>query len=597
VLAGIVAAACAIRLLHAAALHDTAFPRFPLVYAESDMHAFWEWAQRIQSGDWLGRDTYHPAFAWMRDVAPLATWHRWWGGEQIFHQAPLYPYFVATLIGVTGATTPEPVLVVQLLLGALQPIVLFALGRRLADERVGLVAAALSAAYAPLVFHEGVLLRDWLPPLLEPLALVLLLRAAERGRARDWALAGASLGAALLARETALLLVPAVALWLATRRASVRSTAAAAVCLALGFAAALAPLVARNAAVGAPLLALSNRGGVTFAQHNAAPSSALWSEYDPALQRQILVQADGDGRAVVRATLATYGGDTGALLRKLATKLRGAADPIEIPSNVSFAYGRELSWMLRALPGYGLVFPLGVAGILLAARGGRRPALLLLYVAISLATLAVSLPLARYRLPLATALMPFAGLAVIALADAARARRALRCAAIATAIGVAAVAQQWILAVPELRTSSWMALYGAGVEHRTAAAVYAADGRPDRAADELRRLRERAPDDPWSTEIARGARRAELELRAESAARLIGTRRPAEARAELARAEALAGEEAHGEALLARLGGLYEQLGDADKAQALRARSADAAAKVSEPGSAEPPAVSAAPRP
>jgi len=517
-LAGIVVAALAIRLLHLHAIADTAFPRFPLAFTESDMHAFWSWAQAIVAGDWLGRDTYHPSFAWMREMAPIETWHRWWGGGQIFHQSPLYPYFVAGVVGATGASDPMPVLLVQLVLGALQPLVVFALARRIADERAALVAAALTALYAPFVFHQSVLLRDWLPPLLEPFALVLLLRAADRSRALDWIVAGAAVGVAFLNRETALLLVPAAGAWLALERCGrPRALASAATLLALGFGAALAPVAARNAAVGAPLLSFSNRGPVTFAQHNAAASSGLWSEYDTAVQKQILERVDA-GDSVVRATLATYP-DAGAVARKIATKLRGAVDPIEIPSNVSFAYARELSWVLRVLPGYGLVLPLGAVGLALSLCAWRRNALLILYLGITVATLVISLPLGRYRLPLATVWIVYAGVAVVAAFDAARARRAGRLAAIAAGVAVAALLQHRVLSVSELRTAGWMAMYGAGVEHRTAAELHAADGRLDRAADELARLRARANADPWTQEIARGVEPIEARLRAEWAAR------------------------------------------------------------------------------
>lgn len=536
----IVAAAVAIRLLHYAAIADTAFPRFPLVFTESDLHAFWAWAQTIVAGDWLGRDTYHPDFAWMREMATTETWHRWWGGKEIFHQAPLYPYFVAAVVLLTGATAPGPVLLVQLLLGALQPLVLFELGRRIADERAGLVAAGLAALYAPFVFQQGVLLRDWLPPILEPLALLLLLRAADRRSARDWLVAGVAVGVALLTRETAMLLVPAIGVWLLFARWRRWNELAVAVALLIvGVGVALTPLAARNAAVGAPLLSLSNRGGVTFVQHNAAPNSALWSELDATLQKQILQQTDGNGRAIVFATLATYGGDPWAVARKLGMKLRGAADPIEIPSNVSFSYGRELSWVLRALPGYALVFPLGVAGLLLSLRHWRRHLLLYLYFGITVATLLISLPLARYRLPLATVLIVYAGFAVSACIDAARARRWPSLAASLASIAIAALLQQFVLAVPELRTASWMAMYGAGVEHSTAAGVYLADGRFDRAADELARLRARASDDPWTVAIARNAALVESSVRTDLAASLIGYDRKDEARAQLALAQRL----------------------------------------------------------
>src|SRR5574341_1749810 len=88
----------ALRPVHFRAISETAYPSLPLIATELAMHATLEWAQAILAGDWLSRDTYHPYFQWMRDLAPLETWYRWWGGKEIFQQAPLYTYFVVLLL-------------------------------------------------------------------------------------------------------------------------------------------------------------------------------------------------------------------------------------------------------------------------------------------------------------------------------------------------------------------------------------------------------------------------------------------------------------------------------------------------------------------
>src|SRR5262249_29085381 len=158
--------ALSIRLMHFMSIGRTAFPRFPLVFDQSDMNTYWEWAQTILAGDWLGRNTYHPAFIWMKAIAPQETCFQWWGGKAIVQQAPLYPYFMAGVLAISRGSF-ESILVVQLVLGALQPLVVYALARRLFDSRVGMLAAAATAVYGPFIFYQGVLLRDWLPPLLE----------------------------------------------------------------------------------------------------------------------------------------------------------------------------------------------------------------------------------------------------------------------------------------------------------------------------------------------------------------------------------------------------------------------------------------------
>ena len=73
-LLAILVLALGLRLVHFWTLVGTAFPQFPLAFDQSDMRTFWEWAQTIVAGDWLGRNTYHPAFDWMKTIAPQETW-------------------------------------------------------------------------------------------------------------------------------------------------------------------------------------------------------------------------------------------------------------------------------------------------------------------------------------------------------------------------------------------------------------------------------------------------------------------------------------------------------------------------------------------
>jgi hypothetical protein len=146
-----------VRTLHLLALIKTPYPLIPVVWPESDMHMYWSWAQTIVAGDWLGRETYHPYLDWMMNLGSPDAWSRWWGGREIFQEAPLYAYWLAALVAL-GAS-PASVLAIQLVVGALQPLLIFALARRLFSARVGLFAAALTAVYGPFVFHEGTLLR------------------------------------------------------------------------------------------------------------------------------------------------------------------------------------------------------------------------------------------------------------------------------------------------------------------------------------------------------------------------------------------------------------------------------------------------------
>jgi 4-amino-4-deoxy-L-arabinose transferase-like glycosyltransferase len=496
------------------------------------MYANWQWALRILAGDWLGRDTYHPYFEWMKAIAPLETWYRWWGGKEIFQQAPLYPYWVAGLMALSSRSLSF-VILVQLMVGALQPLVMFALARRLFDERVGLVAAALTALYGPFIFYEGVLLRDWLPPVLEPLALLALLNAWGSGRSRDWLLAGGTLGAALLTKETVLLFLLLVGVWLLWETwPPHRQIGRAGAWILVGLLLSLSPLLLRNVVVGAPVFALSNRAAQSFIAGNAIDSSPTWGKWGLSSRRGILERSDGKLPAVIQETLRMYQGDYGLFLRKQALKLRGLIDPYEAPNNESYYYGLDISPVLRFTLRYGFIFPLGIAGLLLSLPTWRGQRLLYLYMLAALGGLLFSVTLGRYRLVLVPGLTLYAAAFLVWLSHTVSDKQVLRAlGGLGAVVGVALAQQLWLpLAKPEQ--------YVRPHEYLLSAQVYASEGRLDRSVAELDRLRERAEQLPDFANLVDTAALPEGDYRAQWAKQLLEEGRRAEAQQQVKLAEA-----------------------------------------------------------
>ncbi len=568
-LLAITAGGLAVRLLHFAAISSTAFPRIPQVFTDSDMYAVWQWAQTILEGDFLGRDTHHPNFQWMQTVAPLETWYRWWGGKEIFQQAPLYTYWVAGLLAVSGRSL-SMVLLGQLLLGALQPLVVFSLGRRLWDARVGLVAGALSALYGLLIFHQGALLRDWLPPLLEPLGLVLLLRARSRQRRGDWALAGAALGVALLAKETILLLVPLVLLWLVWEHGGPsRKAVAAAACVLGGLLVAVAPLITRNVLVGAPPFALSNRAAIAFIHGNAADGFPI-GVVDPPSMKKILWRTDGRLLGVVRETLETYDGDWYRFLRHHLFKLRGLADPLEVPDNLAFSYGLEISPVLRFTLGYGIIFPLGVAGFVVALPRWRATLLLILSVLPILGGMLFTVVLARYRLALVPTLALFGAAGLVGCLDLVRSRRWMPTLATLGLVAALAALQQSVLPIQALRDDETVAIHTPSYYY--SAQIYAASGQFDRAAEEFERLGRRARQVPGFPSVVATASLLEGDNRARWTQQLLEQGRLDEARRQVALAENAYRDHDAISHTRYNLGLLYLRLGEPAKARAFLMR-------------------------
>ena len=380
---------------------DTALPWFPEMATATDMHATWEWTDQILAGDLLGRDTYHPAFGWMKEAGSAEEWARRWGDIHIFQQEPLYAYFVAVLRWLLPSPLHSIPLFQLLLGGMLLPLAVYSLGRQIVGTRTGLHAAAIAAVFGPAIFYQCALLRDWTIPIGSAFALALAIAGIRRTRP-GWLLgAGLLLGLGALMKSTALLWLPVVLFWLwfasgktANRALAARGTAA----VLLGFALGLSPLVARNCLVGAPPLALSNRLPEGLIQGNAADAYPAELYYPPS-QDATLRASGGSALKVAGEILRGYGESPGSFLRVQGMKLRAAFAPVDLADNLSYDYGRLRLPLLRYCPSWGLLLPLAIPGVLLllGGRRGRAPWVAGLLAANAVAIL-LPIALGRYRL-------------------------------------------------------------------------------------------------------------------------------------------------------------------------------------------------------
>jgi dolichyl-phosphate-mannose--protein O-mannosyl transferase len=175
-----------------------------------------------------------PAFSYLLHVV-LGTW---FGGG--------WPFGAENEVGSAFATDPSAVFVVSrttsAVLGTAAVAFVYLTGARLYDRRVGLVAAALMAVAFLPVFYSHLALND--VPALLPLAVSAYGSAGvlTRGRAVDYAVAGAGLGLAAATKYTAgIVVLPLIVAWASQlagdRRAALRGIVAggavAAVCFVL----------------------------------------------------------------------------------------------------------------------------------------------------------------------------------------------------------------------------------------------------------------------------------------------------------------------------------------------------------------------------
>jgi Dolichyl-phosphate-mannose-protein mannosyltransferase len=182
-------------------------------------------------------------------------------------RAPLFTMFVAGLykLGLAGSDGR----LVGLLTGGGTIVALGLLGRRLAGERAGLIAAGLAALYPILIAADGAMMTESTYGVFAAFSLVVAYRLLDRPSLGYAALLGALLGLAALARGEALLLLPLLLIALVRRPGGRRPGGwrAAAVVVA-AFAVVLAPWTIRNwSAFDRPVL-VATEGGETLAGAN-----------------------------------------------------------------------------------------------------------------------------------------------------------------------------------------------------------------------------------------------------------------------------------------------------------------------------------------
>lgn len=365
-----------------------------------------EWAKSLAGGDWVGAEA--------------------------FFRAPLYPY----LLGVLFVLFKGSVLaarIVQATYGALTPVALFFLSRRVLS-RTGAVAAALVACVYPfLIYFDNELLIVSLITLLDVLLLLAIVRADEAPTWGRWLGAGVLMGLSAIARPNILIFAPVVFAWAwwrersregrAARRGRVahvccatpaRTAAARFACFAAGVVIVVSPVTIRNYLLDKDFVPIASQGGVNFYIGNnehADGISALVPELGIGWQTDEAIRfaEQAEGRRLKPSEFSGYWykrgwdfilGQPGAAARLLLKKVVLFWDRFELANNKDVYYFARMSLVYRALQwlSFGVIAPLALLGAWISR---RKPAavLLIAFVFSYMGTVLAFFINARYRLP------------------------------------------------------------------------------------------------------------------------------------------------------------------------------------------------------
>ncbi|MCK4547079.1 MAG: tetratricopeptide repeat protein [Candidatus Eisenbacteria sp.] len=395
--------AFALRLIHL--LNARQSPLFDSLGLDAKFYD--RWATAIAEGDWLSQGP--------------------------FFMGPLYPYFLAVFYRLFDTSIFQTA-IIQAVIDSASCALIYVTGCRLwGREKEGLLAGLLACFYGPMILYTGELLFPTLAMFINILFLYLVVRADESWNPGVLFLAGILLGLSALGKATVLVFYPVVvAWWLVKRpRPALRSLVRPAAVLALGVAAMVLPVTARNRMVGGDWVLITSNAGLNFHIGNNAQSSGAYLRpasldvsVDPAGQR---IAEAAWGRSLKPSEVSKYwfseslkflDGHPERFASLFLKKMVFFWSAWEVPQIESFNFQKRYSPILKLpFPSYGWIVPLAVVGVVLAGSRRRWAALPMgLAVAYSLA-IAVFFVTGRYRMAVLPYLLILSAGGILVLAE------------------------------------------------------------------------------------------------------------------------------------------------------------------------------------
>ena len=328
------------------------------------------------------------------------------------HWSFIYPPYLAAVYAIVGYHPLIARLVQGAVGGMLISLLLYLIGRRVADETTGLVGAGLAAVYGYFIYYSAALMTEAFFIVCVLFVLYLGLELKERPTLRGWLLLGLALGIGGLLRQTMLLFVPFLLLWLfwELRTKGIRwwyFVLPIIVIILL-----IAPWTIRNYLVFHQFLPLNSNAGYALFASNNPNLGTDWNNDEVVVP--VPTELAGQNEAELDRALSKRG--ISFILndpeRYLWLTLDKTLEYFKFwPSSES----SRISNLNRVLS-FGLYLPFMFLGLCLSFSRWRSFAILYLFIVIHTGIHLLSWPAPRYRLSVDAVLMVFAALAVLELA-------------------------------------------------------------------------------------------------------------------------------------------------------------------------------------
>lgn len=398
---GVFLAALLVRVLYL--LEFRRSPFFPVLLGDSQSYD--QWAQRLAAGDWIGK--------------------------VVFYQSPLYPYLLGVLYEIVGRDLVVARLLQGLAGAAGCALIAFA-ATRVFGARAGLVSGLLLAVYAPAIFYDSLIQKTSLDFLLSSALVCLIAVPVETFSNRRYWSIGLVTGALCLNRENAMFLVPLVLLWAWRREPSRRQPV---LWLLFGFGLVIAPVTARNWAVGRELVVTTSQFGPNLYIGNNPEANGYYQPLLPGRgspefeQRDAIALAEKDaGRALNHTEVSHYWQrrawnwmkeNPGRWLELTGRRFLLFWNALEVMDTEDLGTHAGHSAVLRGTRfafHFGLLAPLALVGLWAFRSRWREFGIFLGILGVYTLSVALFFVIGRYRYPLVPILALFAGAGAVHLA-------------------------------------------------------------------------------------------------------------------------------------------------------------------------------------
>lgn len=327
------------------------------------------------------------------------------------HWSFIYPLYLAGVYAITGYHPLAARLIQGVVGSALMCLLIYLIGRRVGNEEVGLAAAALAAVYGYFIYYSVALMTETFFIVLVLFVLYLSLELREKPTVARWLLLGLALGMAGLLRQTMLLFVPFLLIWLfwEVRKDNIHwwhFTLPIGVIVLL-----IVPWTIRNYLVYDQFLPLNSNAGYALYASNNPNLATDWR--NEAVVVPVPAELAGQNEAELNQTLTRKGMEfiMADPIRYLRLNLDKTLEYFKFwPSSES----SRISNLNRVLS-FGLYLPFMLWGLYLSLSSWRSFVPLYLFMVIHTGIHLLTWPSPRYRLPVDAVFMVFAGLAILKL--------------------------------------------------------------------------------------------------------------------------------------------------------------------------------------